>query len=345
MSILFKNSQVVIVLLISTLSVFRNSFEHKNTDDSEHSFNSSNEMPVVQAKAVYKVVVEHDIIYGKGLSHEQINSKQATEMPLMLDVYAPDNQLENRPVFLFIHGGGFAGGSKQQGRIIEWANYYASRGWVFIAADYRLKKHKGTVPNAWLDFAGKLPVKGKAAQFLAMYPAHRDAKAALRWVIKNADAYNINTDYVTVGGGSAGAITAITLGISNQEDFRDELTKKQDPSLASTNLEQSYQVKTIVDLWGSKAALEVLYKMDGHQRFDSDDPALFIAHGTEDPTVTFDKAEELKRMYESTGAPFVYYPLEGKGHGAWSAKVNKKGLEELAFDFIVEQQKLVLSHD
>ena len=41
-------------------------------------------------------------------------------------------------------------------------------------------------------------------QIYAMYPTHRDAKAALRWIIANADNYNINTDYITVGGGSAG---------------------------------------------------------------------------------------------------------------------------------------------
>ncbi|MCU4174419.1 alpha/beta hydrolase [Carboxylicivirga sp. N1Y90] len=329
---------VILILAIGkcTLSFSNNKSESKSCKD---------ETPVVQAEQTFEVNVEHDIVYAKGLSHSSINSSDATVMPLKLDVYTPDNELENRPVFLFIHGGGFAGGTKQQGRIIEWANYYTSRGWVFISADYRLKRHKGTVPIEWLDFAEKLPKAAKVGPFLAIYPAIRDAKAALRWVVANADVYNINTDYITVGGGSAGAITAITMGISNPEDFRDELTFEQDPSLTTTNIDQSYQIKIIVDLWGSKAALDAMEKIFSHQRFDRNDPALFIAHGTEDPTVPFINAKELKQMYESTGAPFVYYPLEGKGHGAWGAMLDNKRLEELAFDFIVEQQKLKVIRD
>jgi predicted esterase len=79
-----------------------------------------------------------------------------------------------------------------------------------------------------------------------------------------------------------------------------------------------------------------------HQRFDSNDPSLFIAHGTKDPTVPFSKAEDLKSIYKANGVPLCYYPLEGFGHGAWNATVNNKRLEELAFDFIVEQQKLIV---
>ncbi|WP_430816519.1 carboxylesterase family protein [Carboxylicivirga sp. RSCT41] len=297
--------------------------------------------PVVQSRQTYEVLPEEDIVYAQGLSHEAVNSPNAKALPLLLDVYVPDNELENRPVFLFIHGGGFSGGTKQQARIVEWANYYTARGWVFVSADYRLKKHKGTVPQKWIDASAMLP-REKSKQFIAMYPAHRDAKAALRWVVANAERYRINTNYITVGGGSAGAVTAITLGVSNPADYRDELSTKQDPTLSSTNLGEEYQIRTIIDLWGSKAGIDVLGKMDRQQRFDRNDPSLFIAHGTEDPTVPYSKAEELKACYEETGVPFVYYPLEGKKHGAWGARVNGKELAELAFDFIVEQQNLIV---
>ncbi|MEM7511297.1 MAG: alpha/beta hydrolase, partial [Bacteroidota bacterium] len=181
-----------------------------------------------------------------------------------------------------------------------------------------------------------------ASQFLAIYPAHRDAKAALRWLVANAATYNINTDYITIGGGSAGAITAISLGISNEEDFRDELTTSQDPTLSSTSLNQSYKIQTIVDFWGSKVGLDIIEDIYGHQRFDANDPPLYIAHGTEDPTVLFSEGEALKAIYDSLGLPIAYYPLEGAGHGAWNATVDGKRLEELAFDFIVEQQALTV---
>ncbi|MEJ2113636.1 MAG: alpha/beta hydrolase [Flavobacteriaceae bacterium] len=301
---------------------------------------SQNEIPVVQSGQTYDVVVKEDIVYAEALSHDSINSANATTIPLKLDVYVPDNELENRPAYMFIHGGGFKGGSKQQSHIINLANYYASRGWVFISIDYRLKKDNGTVPEEWVDGAKNQNVP--IDRLAPIYPAQRDAKAALRWIVGNADTYNINTNYISVGGASAGAITAITIGISNPEDFRDEIDTNQDPTLASTNLEQSYQIRTIVDLWGSKVALDINEKVFGHHRFDSNDPSLFIAHGTDDPLVPFSSAEDLKSIYEANGVPLAYYPLEGAGHGAWGAKVKNKSLAELSFDFIVEQQNLIV---
>ena len=305
--------------------------------------NLKTEIPVVQSTETYKVLVKKDIVYADALSHERINSDKSTKIPLYLDVYAPDNDIVNRPLFFFIHGGGFVGGSKQQAQIVNWANYYASRGWVFVSIDYRLKCAYGTVPDEWLAFKEKR-LMAKPGRFLAIYPAQRDAKAALRYIVANADTYHINTNYITVGGGSAGAITAVSTGISSQEDFRDEISIQQDPTLVSTNLEHSYQIKTIIDLWGSKIALDALEAIWGHRRFDRNDPSLFIAHGKEDPTVLFSSATDLKEIYEKNGVPYVLYALEGMGHGPWNATVNNKKLEELAFDFIVEQQKLIVEY-
>lgn len=304
--------------------------------------NNGAAIPVkVKAIETYQVDLNKDIEYAKGLSHDSLNSASATTMPLLLDIYTPVNNIKKRPVFLFIHGGGFAGGTKQQSQIKKWADYYASRGWVFISMDYRLKKHKGTLPENFVKFSSLVP-QAIRAQYLAIYPAQRDAKAALRWVAANAKKYNIDTNYITVGGASAGAITALTVGISNPEDYRDELTLAQDPTLDTTNPEQSYTVKTIVNLWGAKYGLDALDKIYGHKRFDKNDPPLFIAHGTADPVVPYSDAEDLKELYNKNKIPLAYYPIENKGHGVWNAKIDDKTLEKLAFDFIVEQQKLVV---
>ena len=240
---------------------------------------------------------------------------------------------------MLIHGGAFYGGSKQQEELVNMANYYASRGFVVFSIDYRLNVHKGTVPQEWIDASSNIP-PANHDQVFAMYPAHRDAKAALRWIIANAENYHINTDYTTVGGGSAGAITSIGLGVSELGDYKDEISLSEDNTLSTTNLSQTYEVQTILDFWGSNASVEILESIHGYQRFDSNDPALFIAHGTEDPTVPFSRAEDLKTICETNEIDFVYYPLEGSGHGPWGATVNGKSLSDLSFDFIVENQSL-----
>ncbi len=326
---------IILTLLLSLILLSCSSNENTSVDD------QTNEISTVKNNATYTVVFEENIKYAEGLSHNTINSSNSSVIPLYLDIYSPNNTIENRPLFMFIHGGGFSGGSKQQETIIYMANYFASRGWVFVSIDYRLQNDIGTVPQEWIDYSSFVP-SGDAEQFLAMYPAHRDAKAALRWIIANKVSYKINTNHITIGGGSAGAVTAITLGVSNLEDYSTEISNSQDPTLLSTNLNQTYEIHTIVDFWGSKVAVDALDIIYNHQRFDSNDPPLLIAHGTEDPTVPFSSATDLKAVYEENQVPLAFYPLEGRGHGVWGATVDGKTLPELAFDFIVEQQGLVV---
>jgi predicted esterase len=298
--------------------------------------------PMVTSDSTYDVLVEENVEYGQGLTHDGI-SALPTAKPLLLDVYVPDNDSTNRPVYMFIHGGGFNGGSKTAAHILDMAHFFASRGWVFVSINYRTSEdigtiHTGIVPPEW---EAMITDPNNIAQGIAIYTAQRDAKAAMRWIAANAEDYQINRDFITVGGGSAGAITAITLGISNQEDFRDEISIAEDPTLLSTHLEQNYEIKSIVDFWGGNIALEILEMVYGHQRFDSEDPELLIVHGTEDPAVLFSEAEELVALYGGTGAYVELVPLFGLGHGVWNAIFEGKTLAELSFDFLVKQQKLI----
>ncbi|MDG2275346.1 MAG: alpha/beta hydrolase [Flavobacteriaceae bacterium] len=305
-------------------------------------------IPVVQAESSYTVLKEENIIYAEGLSHNMTSTSSFT-IPLKLDVYYPDNNSTNRPVFMFIHGGSFVGGSKSKSEIISMADYYSSRGWVFVSIDYRTATNVGTnysgiAPQIWIDSLEQTTAQEYIPIGIAMYAAQRDAKAALRWIVANTSLYKINTDYITVGGGSAGAITAITLGISNQEDFRDEIPLDEDPTLSTTNLNESYVVRSIIDFWGSNIKLETFESFYGVNRYNSSDPEIFIAHGTADPNdfTPYTEAIELKNIYDSLGIYNKLVSLDGAGHGAWGATVNGKNLSEMSFDFLVDRQNLIV---
>ncbi len=321
-----------------------------------------NDIPTVKMDATYTVVTGEDITYAEGLSHSN-SSTTAFALPLKLDIYYPDNESTNRPVFMFIHGGGFTGGTKTKPEIVEMANFYASRGWVFTSVDYRtteelgviqnmtreqvLTYYKGFAPQEWIENAllGAETIK-QFQQSIAMYTAQRDSKAALRWIVANASNYNINTDYITVGGASAGAITTVALGITDQQDFRDEISISDDPTLATTNLDQSYAVKSMVYFWGSNVKLDVfemVYNVEQYGSYDSNDPELFMAHGDQhDPVTPYEEAIELQQIYDTIGVHNELVTLYGKGHGAWDAIVDGKGLSDMTFDFIVDRQALTL---
>ncbi len=310
---------------------------------------SVDEVPGVTVDSTYAISVDTAIVYAQGLSHASWNSTASTALPLLLDVYQPQGAEGNRPAIVVIHGGGFTGGSRSGSRPVSQAEYFASRGWVAFSIDYRLLPDFGTVPQEWADSvfsAGADSVEmAQLAQAMAIYPAHRDAKAALRWVAAHAEGYSINMDYLTVGGGSAGAINSVGVSVTELTDFTDELTVAQDPTLATTHLGQNYEVQTILDFWGAPTSVNLWEGVYGVDRFDTGDPPLFIAHGTADSTVVFSNGEMLQETWENHGIPHAFYPLEGAGHGPWDATVpddngNPQTLFELAFDFMVEQQAL-----
>ena len=333
--------------------------------------------PTVHSDSTYAVLQDTDVTFAEGLAHDE-TSVSPSAVPLKLDMYYPDTAAGNRPVFMFIHGGGFKGGTKTKPEIVAMANYYASRGWVFASIDYRTTEelcdaeemapcegkltalaqagidelvefYRGIAPRAWIEYLieqqpGSI---GALQQGIAQYPAQRDAKAALRWIVANASTYKVNTDYITVGGASAGAVTTLALGISNPDDFRDELSSGDDSTLSTTHLDTTYDVKSMVYFWGSNAKLDLfegVYELEQYDRYDSSDPELFMAHGTAPDRVTpYDEALEMQTIYSDIGvhselATILQPDGSPAGHGAWDGQVDGKGLSELSFNFLVERQ-------
>lgn len=300
-------------------------------------------IPKVSYENMYDVEIEENLIYGYGLKHESFDFDNPTVKPLKLDVYRPENNFKNRPVLVLIHGGGFKTGSKNNNNYVNLSNFFASRGWVVFTINYRLANDFGSVPIEWINYVDLNSPASDKKQHKAVYPAIRDAKAALRWIVVNKNRFRIDTNYITVGGGSAGGVSSIAVGISDNMDYRDELSIEQDPTLKTTNLNTNFKVKTILDFWGSKKAVDAINVIYSKNLYNMNNPSLFIAHGTRDRVVAYREAEELSGIYTTTSASFVLYPLKGKGHGAWQYIQNEKSLEDLSVNFIIEQQGLVVN--
>ena len=117
-----------------------------------------------------------------------------TETPLMLDVYEPANDTEkNRRAVLFVHGGGFVNGTRNQGYPPVICTLLAKRGYVCFSIDYRLfpsGKERGTYNDA----------APKAA---------KDVDLARKWIFERADEFGIDTTKFAISGGSAGGMASI----------------------------------------------------------------------------------------------------------------------------------------
>ena len=127
---------------------------------------------------------------------------------LYLNVFRPQSQERELPVFVWIHGGGNNNGDTGQ----EFPAYdgarLAERGnMVVVTVQYRL----GAL--GWLYHPS---LAGDSVQDASGNYGTLDLVRALEWIQANGEAFGGDTDNVTIAGESAGGANVLTLVISNE---------------------------------------------------------------------------------------------------------------------------------
>ena len=115
-----------------------------------------------------------------------VDERYGDEPDMLLDVFRPSGTSERLPLLLWVHGGGFVGGSKD-----ELAGYFkviAARGFAVAAPRYSLApEHRYPTPP-------------------------RQVMQALEYLQANAEHYSIDVDRIALAGDSAGAHIAAQVG-------------------------------------------------------------------------------------------------------------------------------------
>jgi acetyl esterase/lipase len=232
------------------------------------------------------------------------------EKRLLLDLYRPEKAEGKLPLIVWIHGGGWQSGSKDQWRP---AAQFIGDGYAVASIDYRLSGE-------------------------ATFPAQlEDCKAAIRWLKANAATCNLAADRIAVWGSSAGGHLAALVGTSGDvHDLEGEV---------GGNLDQSSRVQAVVDFYGP-TDLEAFVVTPRYERHadaqspeskllggavkevprkakranpityvDSSDPPFFIVHGADDPVVPPSQSELLHAALEKAGVATELTMLPGNGHG------------------------------
>ncbi len=142
-----------------------------------------------------------NITYGSA-----INDRGQT-VALHLDLYEPaGDSAPDRPAIVFIHGGGFDSGNKDNTTMVDLAKQFAQRGYVTVSIDYRLASFDvGSVPN----------FDPRVAR--AQVDAQHDAQAAVRFLRASAATYRIDPRHIAAAGGSAGAATSMRVAFDNED--------------------------------------------------------------------------------------------------------------------------------
>lgn len=152
-----------------------------------------------------------NVTYGSSTNF--LGETESHEMDIYLPICGDSLGISRRPLLLFIHGGAFLSGNKDETNIQNLCKRFAKRGYVTAALNYRLGFVSDDIawtcnyPNYSCVFA-----TDSAEWFRAYYRAIQDGKGALRYLINRNNDYRIDTNNVFLAGESAGAF--ISLGIS-----------------------------------------------------------------------------------------------------------------------------------
>jgi acetyl esterase/lipase len=222
-----------------------------------------------------------------------------------LDLYVPRGATGPTPVLMYIHGGGWVGGAKEVNvlRILP----YLEMGWAVANIEYRL----GAVARA--------PA------------AVEDGLCALRWVIRNAGQYNLDTSRIVTSGNSAGGHLALTTGMIPASAGLDrECPGNEELSVAA--IINWYGITEVGDLldgpntksyaveWMGSLAnrFEIAERVSPMTYVRAGLPPTLTIHGDADPTVPYQHAVMLHEKLDGVGVPNELHTVPGGRHGGFN---------------------------
>jgi len=212
-----------------------------------YSFLVFGQLPYTQPQYLYDSLL--NVVYGTAIDYS------GYEQTLKMDIYKPigDGNCK-RPVILFLHGGAWVVGSKEDQSMKYMARNMAKMGWVTATINYRLGSHKSS--NYSMNFLCNSSLSEPCAYICdsaeairANYRAMQDAKGAVRF-LKNReyiDSLDINNFFIA--GESAGAYTSFLVGFLDDDNEKPLLCYEiQDAPTPSSYFNNSHCVQHPLDL-------------------------------------------------------------------------------------------------
>ncbi len=224
--------------------------------------------------------------------------KTIGDTKLNLYIFAPTTAT-NAPAIVFFFGGGWSGGSPQQ--FETQCRYFASRGMVAIAADYRVKSRQNAKP----------------VQCVA------DARSAIRWVRAHARMLGINPNRIAAGGGSAGGhLAGCTPFISEFDEKGEDANVSAEPNalvlfnpaLVLAPLPgfepQGFGTRVSAERLGAEGS-----RISPAHHIKAGAPPAIIFHGRADTTVPFATAEAFTAAMKKAGNRCELVGYDDQPHG------------------------------
>jgi predicted peptidase len=226
------------------------------------------EIECIDAQTVYRDSLFTSIEKTKHVYYSKTNEK------LELDLFEPiNNEDRERPVILYVHGGGFSGGERDHPEHEDFLKHFAHKGYVTATMSYTLQR-KGKSFGCDVDADIKIDTFLETA---------RDINRATAFLVQNRLRFAIDPSNIVVVGSSAGAEAALHAVYWNKT--------KGDSS--ATILPSTFRYGGVISMAGAVANINHISK-------ESAVPTQLF-HGTDDELVPFDIASHHYCSMDSPG--------------------------------------------
>ena len=226
-----------------------------------------------------------------------------------LDLYLPEKSAGPLPLIIWVHGGGWQNGSKDQSLPLRVG--FTDRGYAVASLNYRLSGH-------------------------AIFPAQiEDCQAAVRWLRDHAKDYGLDPERFAAWGSSAGGHLVALLGTAGDSA---EFAPTPRPKTSA-------RVQAVCDFYGPTDLLKFAATPGyvAHAKPDSPeskllggpvldlpvqakranpltylgpgDPPFFILHGSADPVVPPPQSALLHAALQAAGIPSTHRTITDAKHG------------------------------
>ena len=213
------------------------------------------------------------------------------EVQLKMHVFEPRGHraTDKNPVLVFFHGGGWNDGSPRS--FYPHCAYFAARGMVAVAPEYRVKNRQKTTP----------------------YQSVADGKSAIRYLRAHAAELGIDPQRIVAAGSSAGghiaACTALLRGFDEKSE--DAAISSAPNALALYNpvidtSKAGYGNARLGDRWREISPLHNVRRGL---------PPTILFHGDADKTVPYANAVAFEKAMRDAGNRCQLVTLHGVGHG------------------------------
>jgi acetyl esterase/lipase len=254
---------------------------------------------------------------------------------LRLDKYEIGTEKAEKPCIIFLFGGGFIGGKRDNEKYLNYFQKLAQSGYVVVSIDYRLGLKSTAEAFKRKEKVGSREIVKRLNNAINL--AVEDLYDATNYILLHNNEWKIDPKTLIISGSSAGAIAALQAEYYIHSD-RSTLPQKLPPH---------FDYAGIISFAGA------IFSTKGSPKWTSHPSPILFFHGDADRNVPYEKAKifsigffgskHLANQLDEMGSPYQFFSVENVNHSIAETPMwnNLPEIERFIKEWAIEKKQQV----